>query len=222
MPWLSVDNTGHCAHAGIVKWLAGWMDTGCSKPTGCNKVCPIDHHQALLHHCPRIHHLGWMEGWILGVYDRLDVLNQSIVIPIGHPQPCSITSCFGARPQLWASWWNMDGWMDTRCPWQTWCNQFSSIGHHHPCSINVPLSITSCIGARPQFWPCDGTRMDGWMLGVQDRLDVIKSVLFRGGKIALFFFKSNIYQISKLDNILNQIVIKYVMAIFHLNQIGIK
>ena len=64
--------------------------------------------------------------------------------------------------------------------------------------------------------------MDGWMLGVQDRLDVIKSVLFRGGKIALFCFKSNIYQISKLDNILNQIVIKYIMAIFHLNQIGIK
>ena len=34
----------------------------------------------------------------------------------------------------------------------------------------------------------------------------------RGGQISLFLVKSNIYQLSKLDIISNQIVINYVMA----------
>ena len=82
--------------------------------------------------------------------------------PFSVTVPLSITSCFGARPQLWASWWNMYCWMDTGCPWLTWCNQVSPIGHHHPCSITVPSSITSCMGARPHLW-AQWWNMDGWM-----------------------------------------------------------
>ena len=53
-------------------------------------------------------------------------------------------------------------------------------------------------------------------------VDALALVQIRGGQIALFFVKSNIYQISKLDNISNQIVIKYVMAKIHSNQILLK